>query len=327
MSFDARDSQADRDNISGWVEAGLFVVAISFLNIVYAVADYAGAHPVVFVLYATAFASIGMLLATGLGRDPMGVILTWQSWLYGIASVAMEGFYFLLLGTVSPAEASLTLRLSIPASLFIGWLVFSRTISPGILVGTAIVIAAVLPVFWFLPEAARVPALVLAIACSFIAAIKTFASEFHPHNRAAKTVWEKLRVTGLVVLATAIAGLVLVLPLSGLSEMGVLPSSAFVPSVSAFFHWPTVLCAIGFGAPILLSMNYLTFSSAVKITTENFLATSAFTPLGALALQIIAASLGLLVVPAFDLWLLVLIAIGIVGMLIIVRSRQGVLRG
>ncbi len=310
--------------LNGWIEAGLFVVAISILNIIYAVASAAGANVIVFVLYSTAFASVGMLLISGLGTAPLEVIRSVQSWLYGIASIAMEGAYFLLLSTVSPAEASLTVRLTIPASLLMGWLMFSRPLSRLTLLGTLIVIAAVVPVFWFLPEPTRFVAFVLAMTCAVIAAVKTFASEFHPQNRAARTVIDKLRVTGLVVLATTIVGTAVLVPLSLLSEFAGVPSFGIVPPLGAYWHLPTVLLAIGLGAPVLVAMNYLTFSSAVKITTENFLATSAFTPLGALVAQILAAWCGIIVVPPFDPWLLVLIALGIFGVMILIRGRRGI---
>jgi len=310
--------------LNGWVEAGLFVVALSVLNIVYALAHQAGVNAIVFVLYATAFAGVGMLFLTGFGRESMSVLRSAQSWVYGLASVAMEGFYFLLLSTVSPAEASLTVRLTIPVSLMLGWFLFSRHISRKTLVGALVVIAAILPVFGFLPEQIRFQAFVLALTCAFVASIKTFASEFHPQNRAAETVMDKLRVTGLVVLATTIVGAIILVPLSLLSGSGVIPQFVVIPSLSAYWHGPTLLTAIGLGAPVLCAMNYLTFSSSVKITTENFLALSAFTPLGALVAQILAAWFGIIAVAPFDPWLLVLIALGIVGMMIVIRGRRGV---
>lgn len=275
----------------------------------------------IFVCYATAFASIGMLLTTGLGENPVGVILKPQSWVFGLSAVAMEIFYFLLLGIVSPAEASLTLRLSIPASLFVGWLIIGRHISQTTLIGAAIVIAAVVPVFAILKPENQILAIALGIVCSFMAAIKTFSSEFHPTNRAAETVMDKMRVTGLVVLATAVIGLLLLSPIAFLTDAGLMPKSAMLPPMSGFWHQPTLVTAIILGAPLLLAMNYLTFSSSVKITTENFLATSAFTPLGALLLQVLASAAGLLKVPAFDSWLFVLIALGIVGVFLIIRDR------
>ena len=47
------------------------------------------------------------------------------------------------------------------------------------------------------------------IAALFVS-VRGFVTEFHPWNRSARTVMEKMRVTGLVVLVTGVASLVAV---------------------------------------------------------------------------------------------------------------------
>src|SRR5690606_36543836 len=91
--------------------------------------------------------------------------------------------------------------------------------------------------------------------------IKTFASEFHPSNQRAKTAFDKLRITGLVVLSTALLGAALLVIAVSLTELGILPPSALIPEPKAFWHLPTLLCAVFGGAPIFVSMTYLTFSA------------------------------------------------------------------
>lgn len=308
---------------SGWIEAGLFVVALSALTIVYAYADQVEAHPTVFILYATAFAAAGMIMISGLGKNPLEIIMAPQSWIFGVSAVAIEGAFFLLLTTVTPAEASLLVRAAVPISLAIGWLVFSRPISRQTLAGAAVVIASVIPVLLIIPAHARIPAFLLTCAGAFIASVKTFASEFHPHNRAAKSVLEKIRVTGLVVLATATIGLLSAALATGIAHLTGNNAAGLIPSPADYIESATLISAITLGAPLLIAMNYLAFSASVKITTENFLATSAFNPLGALLAQQIAVSLGIITIAtAFDFWLLILIPIGIVGVLIIIHSRH-----
>jgi len=305
----------------GWIEAIAFVLVIATLNVVYAIAQQAGAHVSVFVLYATGFAAIGMLAISGLGEDWLAVMTARESWVFGGLTIAMEAFYFLLLGVVTPAEASLTVRLSVPASLLAGWLLFCRGMNTNTFVGGSIVVLAVIPIFLAIEPADQLAAVLLAIACSAIVAFKTFASEFHPWNQAAETIIEKLRVTGLVVVATALAGFALIIPSVGLVELGLMPPNGLIPEAAAFVHGPTLLLAIVLGAPLLLAMNYLTFSSVVKISTENFLAMSAFAPLGALLAQTIAKDAGMLEATTLGWWLLPVIALGIVGVLIVIRSR------
>ena len=320
MSIGSKGASPSQRTI-GWIEAAAFVLVIAILNVVYAVAQQNGVHVTVFVLYATGFAALGMLAIAGPGKNAASIMTARESWVFGSLTIAMEAFYFLLLGVVTPAEAALTVRLSIPASLLVGWLFFSRGMNKRTALGAAIVIAAVIPIFASVGSGEVLAAVFLASVCSAIVAFKTFASEFHPWNRAAETVVDKLRVTGLVVLATALAGSAVILPGVALVEAGAIEPNGLIPAAQAFTHGPTLILALALGAPLLLAMNYLTFSSIVKISTENFLAMSAFGPLGALLAQTIAMQAGLLQTVAFEWWLIPIIALGIAGVLIIIRSR------
>ena len=95
------------------------------------------------------------------------------------------------------------------------------------------------------------------------------------------------------------------------------------PPIGAFVHGPTIILALVLGTAILTAMSYLQFSSVVKIGTANFLASSAFAPLTAYALQALAAWMGLIVVPAFDAIMLVPIFVGIGGVMLVVRASNG----
>lgn len=303
---------------TGWIEAFAFVIAVSVLNVLYAYAVARGAHVVVFVLYAMIGTSVAMLATSGLGADAARVIAHPASWVYGIATVALEAVYFLLVGLLSPAEASLTARLSVPMSLLVAWAYFSARLEARQIIGSVIVVAAVMPVLMLVPAQNRNAAAILGILTALIVAIKTYASEYHPWNRHAGSIAEKVRVTGLVVLAATLL-VVLATGVTMLAEAaGAIGPNAFTPSPGAFTHRPTIVLALGFGVATLVAMSYLTFSSVVKIGTSNFLATSAVTPLPAYGLQLLAARAGLIEAPAFDFALLVPILLGIAGILMIV---------
>lgn len=319
---DGRHATSSGWPASGWLEAGLFVLAISTLNVVYAIANHFGADVTAFILYATAFAAIGMLCVTGLGDDWRAVLAARQSWLFGAATVAMEGFYYLLVAATTPAEGALLLRLSVPASILVGGLLFSRTVTPMMLIGCGVILAGVVPVYFGVPADALTAAIALSVACALIVATKTFASEFHPWNRAAKSIRERLRVTGLVVLATGVLGSLVLALAVALNEAGMLPATGLVPPLSAFIDPTTIAFAVLLGAPVIFAVNYLTFAAVVKIGTESFLATSAFTPFTTLALQLAAVAAGLMVAPAFEWWLVPLVVIGIVGVMIVIRARH-----
>lgn len=318
--FSLRNSE--HGGLNGWLEAALFVVAISALTVVYAIAQQAGAHTVVFILYAMGFAALGMLLIAGLGERPLAVALAGQSLIFGFSTVLLEAVYYLLLGIMSPAETSLSLRLSVPVSLTIGWLFFARVMTGRLWLGCLIIIAAVVPILFWVDADQRGYAVFLALLCSLVVSIKTFASEFHPANRAARGVVGKLRVTGLVVLSTTLIGAFAVAVLMVLAGAGVFEAGRALPVLEDFWHPATIITAIVLGAPVFVAMTYLTFSSVVKIGTESFLATSAFTPFCVLAIESLAAAVGLLKVQAFDWALLPYIGLGIAGVMIVVHARH-----
>lgn len=322
MIFLSRLRDTERGGLNGWLEAGLFVLAISALTVVYAMAQRAGAHTLVFTFYSMATAATVMLAITGLGDDWLATIKARQSWFFGTAAIGLEGLYFALVGVIKPAEASLSLRLAVPVSIAFGWLFLSRVLTRKLALGGFIIVAAVVPVFWALDVSLTIPATVLAIACALLITIKTFASEFHPSNRRARTALEKLRITGLVVLSTALVGAAFLVTAVSLTQLAILPETPLIPEPSAFWHLPTLLCAVFGGAPIFVSMTYLTFSAVVKIGTERFLASTAFAPFSAIALESLAAQLGLLSTPHYDWQLMPLIALGIIGIIIVIRDRN-----
>ena len=68
---------------------------------------------------------------------------------------------------------------------------------------------------------------------------------------------------------------------------------AALPTLAQLIHGPTLLLAALLGCIIITTMQYLMFSSVVKITSENFLAMMVFTPFATLILQEIMGGLGL----------------------------------
>lgn len=315
---DATQKPTQHTGLNGWVEAGLFVVTISVLNIVYTAASQLGVPVTVFITYAMASAAVGMLAWTGLGDDWRAVIAAPPSWIFGLTAVGLEGTYFLLLAFMAPAEATLTVRLTVPISCVIGWWFFNRQFGPLMALGSVIIIAAVIPIFTDLPSKAVWPAVVLGTACSAIVSIKTFASEFHPWNRRADTIREKMRVTGLVVLTASIVLGVTVAALRLATDVGLMHAADIIPAWSAFADFNALWLGLLVGAPLLIAMNYLTFSSVVKIRTENFLATSALTPLVAWVTQVAAEAAGLINTTAMGWTLLPLTALGLIGVLFVV---------
>jgi hypothetical protein len=308
--------------VSGWIEAGLFVFALALLSVAYVVGHQLGAHPIAFVLYAMAVSATVLLAITGPGPDALAIILTPQSWLIGIGTIGMELFYYLLLQQVPPADGSLLLRLTIPVALLTGWVLFGRRPRAMTLAGGIVICAGVAPLLATLDARHGAAVLVAVAGCVFAFVLRTFSAEFHPWNRAARTVAEKLRITGLVVLVTSVASLALTGGAALLIAFGALPPTTLVPTVDQMLHLPTILLGTLVGSAILSAMAVLSFSCVVKITSENFAAAIAFTPVAALVVQLAAGALGLIPLFPVDAGLLAAIAVVIAGVFLILFGAR-----
>jgi hypothetical protein len=133
---------------------------------------------------------------------------------------------------------------------------------------------------------------------------------------------EKLRITGLIVLVTSITSLALTGAGSLAVALDLLPPLAIIPTTGQMLHVPTILLGALVGGAILTSMAVLSFSSVVKITTENFTATSAFTPLATLLVQMAGSAVGLIPAYALDPELLSAMAVVIGGVLLILYAAR-----
>lgn len=309
--------------ISGWIEAGLYVFVIATLTIVEAFAISVGAHVIVLILYSLLISAVGMLAITGVGNDPIRIMTHPMSWLVGLGIILVETGFCLVLITISPAETNLLVRLSIPLALVLGAIAFGRNPGAGAWIGAVIIAVGIIGTLAFTLDlsAQGIGVLYGAIAATGIC-LRGFAGEFHPWNRAARNVAEKMRVTALVVLVTGLTGLLLVGLVANLVGSGYLERTELLPAPHDLWHWPTLVIALLVGGVIFAAMNYLQFSSVVKIRTENFIATSAFMPLAALVLQTVAAKVGLIEVGSFDWRLLPGMLIVVAGVTVLIRAQR-----
>jgi drug/metabolite transporter (DMT)-like permease len=313
---------AETATVSGWIDAGLYVLAIGVLSLIYALSNAWGCHVAVFILYSLLVSAVALIAITGFGANAWTVITTSQTWIVGLSNIVMETAYVLLLAHLAPAEGSLLIRLSIPLSMVIGFIWLRRRQPFLAWVGAGIITSTITTAFLALQpsiDPASVP-LVLAYCatCAVAVNVRGFASEFHPQNRAAKTVFEKIQLTGLVTLVTCTATAACIGIAMVLVQAGQLPPSPLIPTLAQLLHLPTILLALFAGGAVFTAMTYLSFAAVVKIRTENFIATSAFMPLAAFLVQWPAAYLGLIQLPAFDWRLLPAMASAIIGVLLII---------
>ena len=298
------------------------MLAIALLTIAYVVGNRVGAHPIALVLYAMTVSAVALLAVTGVGRDALSIVLAPQTWLVGIGTIGLELFYFLLLVHVSPALGSLLLRIAIPLSLAAGWTLFRA------------------------PAGAAVAARCRRGAARYRAAnahdrrrqspargggrVRLRRCLHAPLVRHRIPPLEQERADGDGEAAcdrpggarTSLAALALTGLAALLVGVGLLPATHLVPTAAEMLHAPTVLLGGIVNAAIMTAMAVLSFSAVVKITTENFTATHAFTPVGTLLVQMAASAVGLIPVYALDPSLLPSMGVVIVGVLLILYAAR-----
>lgn len=302
---------------SGWIEAGAYVVAIGLLSLIYAVGHALGVHPSAFILYAMTASAVGMLAITGPGPDVRRIMLHPASLVVGSTMIVIEICYFLAISQVSPAHGTLIVRISIPLSMLAGAILIGRRPTPVAAAAALVIVAATGYVIATTTPALRVPAAIWGSLTAALMVVRSYATEFHPWNRAARTVQEKLRVTGIVVLVTSIGGVALMASVAATIAVGVLPPLAMVPTLTEFLHVPTLLLGIFGGGIILTVMLYLGFSAIVKIETENLMAMMALSPVTVWAFQSLAVAAGLIAVDSLDLHLVGAMAVLVAAALVI----------
>ena len=279
---------------SGWLEAAGFVVAIGALSVVYAIGHALGAHPIAFILYAMAASAAATLAIVGPGPNAKAMMLHPSSWLIGIAIILIEVFYYQTLAYVAPAHGNLMVRAGVPLALAFGWAALGRRPPPLSIAGGIASAGAIAYLVAVTAPDVRWPMAASGILTGLFMAVRGYGSEFHPWNRAARTVREKLQVTGTVVLVTSIAALALTAFAAAAIAGGVLEESRIVPKAAQLMHGPTIALGCLAGGAILTAMMYLNFASVVKIETENLTAVMAFSPLAVWAFQEIAVAAGLI---------------------------------
>ncbi|MFO1412436.1 MAG: hypothetical protein U1F10_00675 [Burkholderiales bacterium] len=303
--------------LSGWVEALAYTFAIGALSLTYAVGHRIGAHPGAFILYAMAASAVAMLAITGFGTDARAVMLHPASWVVGFAIILIEVFYFLLLGLVAPAHGNLVLRIGVPLAMVAGYVLLRRRPPPLAIAAGVVIVGATAFVVGLTAPDVRWPVALWGTLAAVCMVVRGFAGEFHPWNRAARSVREKLRITGLVVLVTSLLSLALTALASAAMAAGLVPRIGLVPDAAQLLHGPTILLGTLAGGAILTAMAYLGFSSVVKITTENLTAMMALSPVTTWLFQAVGVAVGLIAVAPLPAPLIVAMAVLVASVLTI----------
>ncbi len=284
-------------NASGWLEAAGCVTAIGALSLLYAIGHAQGAHPIAFILYAMLVSAVATLAVVGVGAQALAIVRHPMSWVVGLAMILLEILYYQTLTYVPPAHGNAMLRIGIPISMVAGWALFRRRTPPLAIAGAVVIVGAIVFLVGVTAPDARWPMAIVGTLAAVFMVVRGFAAEFHPWNRSARTVQDKLRITGLVLLVTSVLSLGLAAAAAAAMAAGVLPQTRLVPTAAQMLHLPTFLLGGLLGGAIYTLMMYLNFASVVKITTENLTAMMAFSPATAWVFQELGAMLALINAP------------------------------
>jgi len=278
----------------GWLEATACVFSIGALSLLYAIGNALGAHPIAFILYAMIAAAVAMLVAVGPGEQAVAIVRHPLSWVVGVSIILLEVFYFQTIAYVAPAHGNLVLRIGIPIAMAAGWAFLGRRPVPLAIGGAVLVAVAAAFVVAVTPPDVRWPMAMAGTLAAVFMVVRGFASEFHPVNRAARTVRDKLRFTGVVVLMTSVLGLLIVACAAAAQGEGVLAATRMLPLSAQMLHAPTIALGVVGGGAVITLMMYFNFSSVVTIGTENLTAMMALSPATTWLFQEIGSALGLI---------------------------------
>jgi drug/metabolite transporter (DMT)-like permease len=293
------------------------VTCIGAISLLYAIGHTHGAHPIAFILYAVIVSAIVTLAVVGTGPHAVAIVRYPLSWAVGLCMILLEVFYFQTLTYVPPVHGNVMLRIATPIAMVAGWMLFRRRARPLAILGAlAIVVATLFLIGVTAPDVRWAMAGMGTLAAVFLVA-RGFATEVHPWNRDARTVRDKLRVTGLILLVTSVLSLVLAALVAIAVAAQMLPPSPLVPTAAQMLHAPTFLVGGLAGGAVYTLMMYLNFASVVKITTENLTAMMAFSPVTAWLFQALGDALGLITAPTPEAPVVVAIVVCIAAVLLI----------
>jgi hypothetical protein len=200
---EASTASSSDSALRGWIDAAGCVTCIGALSLLYAIGNTRGAHPIAFILYAVLVSAIATLAVVGTGSQAMAIMLHPLSWAVGLGMILLEIFYYQTLAYVPPAHGNVMLRVATPIAMAAGWVLLRRRKPPLAIAGAVVIVGATAFVISLTPPDVRWPMATTGTLAAAFLVVRGFAAEFHPWNRSAQTVREKLRVTGLVILVTS----------------------------------------------------------------------------------------------------------------------------
>lgn len=251
--------------------------------------------PVVFTSISMIATALTLSALAGPGRYVNSTLKSWQTWFYGFMLIGTYILDIVLVAHVIGTETGILNRITIPFTLLLAIVLFSRWPSRATIAGTLVMVAGFLVLANFqglsVWKEIWLPVVFLVIAN----ASSTIVAETHKEYEKARkqgTLRDKMRVVAFVSFITACIFLGLAFSLSLLKTSLSLEAASYlaiVPTMAAYTDAPSIILGAIYGLIFAPAARYLKWASAQNIKAENVLAILALIPLVTLTLETFVA--------------------------------------
>lgn len=251
-------------------------------------------QPILFTCITVTSASFILLIYSGPGKFGASSFKNIATWGYGFCNIIQFVLDIYLSKYVSATELSLFSRLTIPVSIVIALLMLKRKPNKMDLFGVGSIILGAIVLF-YLQDLTHIKAIViLVILAAVFFSAEMFFAETHSQSVQANKIGnikDRARVVGFASFITSVLFLVMAMTVALLKDFTNIDNAVVqaLPSFKEYFHFPTVLSGVLYGATVAALARFCTWSATYKIKTENVLAILVFVPFTTYLLERLAS--------------------------------------
>ncbi|EDP62245.1 hypothetical protein BAL199_19528 [alpha proteobacterium BAL199] len=274
-------------------------------------------NPWVLSFIQMAVGGAAMFVAAGRGPLPLTAMRNPHTWIYGGLRVLTAATLTAALAHGTAAEISVMSAFFIPVGILLAWTLFARRPSSADVIGSLVILAGIVGVADGLPGGLGGPVVVLMAISATATAVATAVAELHPDNRNDDRKG-RLRLTGAAMLTTAVLMLGVAAAVAYFETDGAVAEHVPFDAVTHPAIW---IAGILVGVILRGPSTYATFRAIRMVGSENYLMGVALMPVMNLIGESLAATAGLLPMPALSSATMLAGAVGIAGAMGMVALR------
>lgn len=248
-------------------------------------------EPLVFSCVATAAAGLALLAVAGPGDLGMSTFRDPHTWIYGLLDVVSVTLAVGACFFATATELVLLLRVDVVYGLAMAWIVFGRRMRATDAIGGAVILAGCALTAAQMAPGKVLYAVILIALASLARVAVTVVCERHPTSNAADTVRKRCRITGAIMLVSAVVFLCAVL--AGVLAKGrvdpaaleLYPVLAALPDAAGFLDPVTLAAAGALGVLIYAPATYFYLYASRTAGTETFFMMLVYQPVITIVLE------------------------------------------